>query len=82
MKRFKESQEELMKKYKGLKEDATDDKVAECADLFEKKYKEIRKDIEQVGEVKLNKKEKKGARKTPWTLKSRPSLRRISSRST
>ena len=25
MKRFKESQEELMKKYKGLKEDATDD---------------------------------------------------------
>ena len=62
MKRFKESQEELMKKYKGLKEDATDDKVAECADLFEKKYKEIRKDIEQVGEVKLNKKEKKGAK--------------------
>ena len=62
MKRFKESQEELMKKYKGLKEDATDDKVADCADLFEKKYKEIRKDIEQVGEVKLNKKEKKGAK--------------------
>ena len=62
MKRFKESQEELMKKYKGLKEDATDDKVSECAELFEKKYKEIRKDIEQVGEVKLNKKEKKGAK--------------------
>jgi len=62
MKRFKESQEDLMKKYKGLKDDATDDKVAECADLFEKKYKEIRKDIEQVGEVKLNKKEKKGAK--------------------
>ena len=39
-----------------------DDKVSECAELFEKKYKEIRKDIEQVGEVKLNKKEKKGAK--------------------
>merc|ERR1712076_129624 len=44
MKRFKDSQEELLKKYKGLKEDATDDKLGECAELFEKKYKDIKKD--------------------------------------
>ena len=61
MKRFKESQEELMKKYKGLKEDATDDKLGECAELFEKKFKDIKKDIEgtvSVEKVKVNKKDK------------------------
>lgn len=62
MKRFKESQEELMKNYKALKEDATDVKLADCAELFQKKYKDIMKDIEQtsVEKVKVSKKDKGG----------------------
>ena len=44
--KIKEVQEELMNKYKGLKENATDAKLVEFADCLEKKYEDTKKDTE------------------------------------